>query len=248
MQTRCIVKGEAQKSPLFWRFSGGVCFSQHRLFSRNSTRKPLNLIKSPIFTNAPCKTTCLYNAPSMHTVDKMQGFQQNSREIAQIVGGQYVGSMQVKDQTLRKTRTLLFPESRSWFLGRGCDETLFSERKKGLFSEKGWKPFRPGACPSHDCGFPWEVPKRPLHSQGLQLMRIIWQWRLTCSILCQADHIPFQHHIQTLCNLSGLHDALLTEAHNYCENEDHHYGLDNDHDKHDHNDEMMTTMNVTILW
>ena len=37
--------------------------------SRNSTRKPLNLIKSPIFTNTPCKTACLYNAPSMHTLD-----------------------------------------------------------------------------------------------------------------------------------------------------------------------------------
>ena len=23
VQTRCIVKGEAQKNPLFWRFSGG---------------------------------------------------------------------------------------------------------------------------------------------------------------------------------------------------------------------------------
>ena len=69
VQTRCIVKGEAQKSLLFWRFSGGFWFSQDRLFSRNSTGKPLNLIKSPIFTNAPCKTTCLYNAPSMHTVD-----------------------------------------------------------------------------------------------------------------------------------------------------------------------------------
>ena len=69
VQIRCIVKGEAQKSPLFWRFSRGCWFSQDRLFSRNSTRKPLNLIKSPIFTNAPCKTTCLYNAPSMHTVE-----------------------------------------------------------------------------------------------------------------------------------------------------------------------------------
>ena len=69
VQTRCIVKGEAQKSPLFWRFSGGLWFSQARLFSRNSTRKPLNLIKSPDFYNAPCKTACLYNAPSMHTVD-----------------------------------------------------------------------------------------------------------------------------------------------------------------------------------
>ena len=69
MQTRCIVKGEAQKSPLFWRFSGSFWFSQERVFSRSSTRKPLNLIKSSIFTNTPCKHTCLYNAPSMHTVD-----------------------------------------------------------------------------------------------------------------------------------------------------------------------------------
>ena len=73
-QTRCIVKGEAQKSPLFWRFSGGGWFSQERLFSRNSTRKPLNLIKSLIFTNTPCKSTCLYNAPSMHTVEKNRHF------------------------------------------------------------------------------------------------------------------------------------------------------------------------------
>ena len=50
---------------IFW----GFWFSQDRLFSRNSTRHPLNLIKSPIFTNAPCKTACLYNAPSMHTVE-----------------------------------------------------------------------------------------------------------------------------------------------------------------------------------
>ena len=61
-------KGEAQKSPLFWRFSGGPWFSQDRLFSRNSTRKPLHLIKSAIFTNTRGKSTCLYNAPSMHTV------------------------------------------------------------------------------------------------------------------------------------------------------------------------------------
>ena len=73
VQTRCIVKGEAQKSPLFWRFSGGFWFSQDRLFSRKSTRKPLNLIQSLIFTNAPCKSTCLYNAPSMHTVESFLG-------------------------------------------------------------------------------------------------------------------------------------------------------------------------------
>ena len=64
MQTRCIVKGEAQKNPLFWPFSVFL-FSQDRLVSRNSTRKPLKLV----FTNTPCKSTCLYNAPSLHTVD-----------------------------------------------------------------------------------------------------------------------------------------------------------------------------------
>ena len=48
-KTRCIVKGEAQKSPLFWRFSLGFGFSQERLVPRNSTDKPLSLFKSPIF-------------------------------------------------------------------------------------------------------------------------------------------------------------------------------------------------------
>ena len=64
-----FVKGEAQKSNLFWRFSGCFWFSQERLFARNSTRKPLHLIKSPIFTNTPCKSTSLHNAPSVHNVD-----------------------------------------------------------------------------------------------------------------------------------------------------------------------------------
>ena len=39
----------------------------------NSTRKPLNLIKSPIFTSAPCKSTCLDNAPSLHIVENNLG-------------------------------------------------------------------------------------------------------------------------------------------------------------------------------
>ena len=48
----------------------GFLFTQEHLFSRNSTRKPLNLKRSPIFANTPCKSTCLYNAPSFHTVDE----------------------------------------------------------------------------------------------------------------------------------------------------------------------------------
>ena len=31
-------------------------------------------MKTPTFTNAPCKTACLYNAPSMHTVDLQCAF------------------------------------------------------------------------------------------------------------------------------------------------------------------------------
>ena len=53
VQTRCIVKGEAQKSPLFWRFSGGFWFSQDRLLSRNSTRKPFKFNKIPDFYKHP---------------------------------------------------------------------------------------------------------------------------------------------------------------------------------------------------
>ena len=74
VQTRCIGKCEAQKSPLFWQFSGGLWFSQERLFSRHSTRKPLSLIKSPIFRNAPCKFTCFCNAPSLHSVEKCMNY------------------------------------------------------------------------------------------------------------------------------------------------------------------------------
>ena len=66
-----LYKARLRQFHFFWRFSGGFWFSQDHLFSRNSTRKPLNLIKSPIFTNTPCKSTCLYNAPSMHTVDQI---------------------------------------------------------------------------------------------------------------------------------------------------------------------------------
>ena len=67
MQTRCIVEGEAQKSPLFWRFSGGFRFFQERLFSRNSTRKPLKFNR---FLQTPLVNPLfLYNAPSVHTVD-----------------------------------------------------------------------------------------------------------------------------------------------------------------------------------
>ena len=65
VQTRCIVKGEAQKSPLFWRFSGGFWFSQDRLFSRNSTRNPLNLIKNPRFLQTPLVNPLVF---TMHLV------------------------------------------------------------------------------------------------------------------------------------------------------------------------------------
>ena len=71
VQTRCIVKGEAQKSPLFWRFSGGFLIFSGSLVLYKFHKKTfkLNKKKSSIFTNAPCKTACLYNAPSTHTVN-----------------------------------------------------------------------------------------------------------------------------------------------------------------------------------
>ena len=44
------------------------------MFSRNSTKKPLNFMQSPIFTNTSCKSACLHNAPSLHTVDFFSNF------------------------------------------------------------------------------------------------------------------------------------------------------------------------------
>ena len=60
MQTGCIVKDEAPKSPLFWRCSGGFDFLRCACSLGFPARDPWNLVKSPTFTNTPCKPT-LYN-------------------------------------------------------------------------------------------------------------------------------------------------------------------------------------------
>ena len=39
-------------------------------------------MKSPIFTNTPCKSTCLYNAPSMHTVEIMNISRNKLRKVS----------------------------------------------------------------------------------------------------------------------------------------------------------------------
>ena len=57
VQARCIAKGEAQKNPLFWMFSGGFL-----IFPRSPI---LTHTHTDTHTHTPCKSTCLYNAPSM---------------------------------------------------------------------------------------------------------------------------------------------------------------------------------------
>ena len=74
VQTRCIVKGEAQKIPLFW-----AIFWKFLIFSRAPVlyefhKKTFKFNKKPIFTNTPCKPTFLYNAPSTHTVEMTVDF------------------------------------------------------------------------------------------------------------------------------------------------------------------------------
>ena len=51
----------------------------------------------------------LQHAPKKSSASKMEGFPRHSRELPQIVGGQHIGSMHVKDPTLRKSTALLFP-------------------------------------------------------------------------------------------------------------------------------------------
>ena len=66
---------------IFW----GFLISQERLLFRNSTRKTFKFDKSLIFTNTPCKSTCLYNAPSLHTVENTLAICNSQRIIYAIV-------------------------------------------------------------------------------------------------------------------------------------------------------------------
>ena len=95
------------KSTFLSLVSGGFWFSQDRLFSRNSTRKPFNLIKSPIFTNAACNITCLYNAPSIHTVESLR---------------RHLGTEKVPQ---RNCVTKILPNVRVNFLVRFASKPLF---------------------------------------------------------------------------------------------------------------------------
>ena len=68
VQTRCIVKARLRKVHFSGDFPRVFDFLRIACSLGITQEKPLNLIKSPIFTNAPCKSSFLYNAPSMHTV------------------------------------------------------------------------------------------------------------------------------------------------------------------------------------
>ena len=69
--TRCIVKGEAQKSPLFWRFTGVLDFLRSACLLGFPQKKNFKFNRKAdvaFFTNTACKSTYLCNAPSLHTV------------------------------------------------------------------------------------------------------------------------------------------------------------------------------------
>ena len=60
-------QGKAEKNPLLWRCSGSFGFSQERLFSRNSTRKPLNLINNR-FLQKPLVNPFVFRMPPVCTL------------------------------------------------------------------------------------------------------------------------------------------------------------------------------------
>ena len=70
LQTRCIVKARLRRVHFSGDFLRGFDFLRSACSLGIPQENPLNSIKSPIFTNTPCKFTCLYNAPSIHTVEK----------------------------------------------------------------------------------------------------------------------------------------------------------------------------------
>ena len=68
VQTRCIVKARLRKVHFSGDFLGVFDFLRIAC-SLGIPQETFKFSKIPFFPNAPCKTTCLYNAPSMHTVD-----------------------------------------------------------------------------------------------------------------------------------------------------------------------------------
>ena len=103
--------------------------------SRNSTRKPLNLIKSPIFTNTPCESTCLYNAPSMHTVDRRSP--RTSQKLpcggnlqTQRVIGQLLRSLLQKPQNFSEVAPEVHPAVHTAFLCRNNNDSGKKKRHK----------------------------------------------------------------------------------------------------------------------
>ena len=58
-------KRRVSEKSMFLAIFGSVLIVSERLFSRNSSTDPFNLIKAPIFTNTAYKSTCLCNAPSL---------------------------------------------------------------------------------------------------------------------------------------------------------------------------------------
>ena len=73
MQTRCIVKARLRKV----HFSGdflGVLFSQQRLFSTNSTRKAVNLIKIADFLQTPLVNSHIFTKHLVCTLSILDAF------------------------------------------------------------------------------------------------------------------------------------------------------------------------------
>ena len=67
------------------------------------------------------------------SADNFRRFLENSREFAQIVGGQNVQSMRVKDQTYKKTRTLYFSEKGTFLLAQAFGPIVFLRFVSSLF-------------------------------------------------------------------------------------------------------------------
>ena len=60
----------SEKSACLADFLGGLISQDRLLYEfQYGSGDPLHVVKSPILTNTPCKSTCLYNSPVLRTVD-----------------------------------------------------------------------------------------------------------------------------------------------------------------------------------
>ena len=130
MQPGCV-KGEAQRSPLFWRFSGGLWCSRVRLLCRKSNRRPFKLNTSPIITSWEKKLQGLKSWAWLPKFCRTCGVLRESSSAGFLLCRKVLQNPPAGPPKV--CRILGWKHfSRSWFLGSGFGQQLLNFRSPAV--------------------------------------------------------------------------------------------------------------------